>query len=218
MSSESVAEYFRRIVIMNTNGDYTLTANYDHSIVNQLFKEHGCTIVKAPKELHRTCLITFYRNSNPDNVMVAHLDRFCVDPDQSFPKNKPKINKPIKEPKPQQTKQQLDYEEKLRESMSAEGCELISKYVNSKTKVLYIHDGFEYQTTPSRWNSGYRSHKGKCPRYTQNYIKKLFENEGCELISEYKNQKSLLKYRYQGVTYEVVFNDWKFWHRRPHLK
>ena len=45
----------------------------------------------------------------------------------------------------------------------------------------------------------------------------MFEDEGCELISEYKNQKSKLKYRYQGVVYEVVFNDWKFFNSRPHL-
>ncbi|KAK8876423.1 hypothetical protein M9Y10_006630 [Tritrichomonas musculus] len=217
---ESAAKYFQRLVIMNKNGDYTLTASYDSKVVKQLFEEYDCTIVKAPKSLHQSCIITFYRNNDPNNLMVAHLDRFCEDPNQSFNKSKSKLlvkentEKPINKVREQQ---RLEKEVKLRESMKSEDCEIISKYVNCDTKVFYIHDGNEYQTTPYRWNSGYRAHQSKCPRYTQNHIKKMFEDEGCELISEYKNQKSKLKYRYQGVVYEVVFNDWKFFNSRPHL-
>ena len=49
---ESIANYFKRIVVMNKHGDYSLTARYDHSIVNQLFEENECKIMKIPKKLH----------------------------------------------------------------------------------------------------------------------------------------------------------------------
>ena len=101
--------------------------------------------------------------------------------------------------------------------MKAEGCELISSYSNCRTPVYYLYEGMEYKTTPGRWNSGHRAHKCKCIRYTQHYIKQLFANEGCELISEYKNQKSKLTYKYNDQIYEVVFNDWKLFSSRPHL-
>ena len=69
---------------------------------------------------------------------------------------------------------------------------------------------------PVNWNNGVRAHKMKCVRYTHNHIKKLFENENCELITEYKNQKTLLTYKYEGKEYQVRFNDWKHHNSRPH--
>ena len=50
---------------------------------------------------------------------------------------------------------------------------------------------------PTRWNSGIRPHNVECIRYTQEHIAQLFAKEGCQLISQYKNQKSLLKYKYK---------------------
>ncbi|KAK8883811.1 hypothetical protein M9Y10_042910 [Tritrichomonas musculus] len=130
---ESTAKYFQRLVIMNKNGDYTLIASYDPKVVKQLFEEYDCTIMKAPKSLHQSCIFTFYRNNDPNNLMVAHLDRFCEDPNQSFNKSKSKLlvkentEKLINKVREQQ---RLEKEEKLRESMKSEDCELISKYLN----------------------------------------------------------------------------------------
>lgn len=49
-------------------------------------------------------------------------------------------------------------EETLRESMNAEGCELISEYKTLKTPIYYLYDGLKYQTTAERWNKGKRPH------------------------------------------------------------
>ena len=58
----------------------------------------------------------------------------------------------------------LNRENKLRESMKTEGCELLTVYVDVRTPIRYLFDGMEYKTTPTRWNSGYRSHKSRCIR------------------------------------------------------
>ncbi|KAK8857644.1 hypothetical protein M9Y10_016050 [Tritrichomonas musculus] len=207
------------------DGDKTIDLSlyeFTNEEIDEIFKHHDCVVVRYPENKRYDECMTIYRNSNPDRWMRVRIDDFLRDPNKMFVKDTYTMMKhgkytPKKKSIDPKEQQRLDYEQKLRESMKAEDCELISKYVNSKKTVLYIYDGFEYQTTPARWNGGYRSHKSKCPRYTQNYIKKMFEDEGCELISEYKNQKSKLKYRYDGVVYEVVFNDWKFFNSRPHL-
>ena len=192
-------------------------------IINDIFNEENCTVLKSPKYPHEESNITFYRNDNPERILVAHLNLFCVNPKDSFPKSGSKLFKSTKSTEPSLTqeekldKQRQNKEEELRESMKNEECELISKYTNYKTPVYYIYEGMEYKTTPSKWNSGHRAHKCKCIRYTHNYIKQLFANEECELISEYQNQKSKLKYLYKEKEYEVTFNDWKFFNKRPHL-
>ena len=89
------------------------------------------------------------------------------------------------------------YESELRESMKNEGCELISEYNGSNVPVYYLYNSLEYKVIPWKWKRGHRAHNVRCIRYTNNHIKKLFEDEGCELISEYKNQKSKLKYIFQ---------------------
>lgn len=45
----------------------------------------------------------------------------------------------------------------------------------------------------------------------------MFAQEGCKYLSQYKNQKSILTYEYKGRSFQVFFNDWKFYHSRPHL-
>ena len=192
-------------------------------IINDIFNEENCTVIKLPKVLHQGCYITFYRNEDPEQIMAANFNNFCVNPKNSCPKGQHKSISSTSSVEPTLTKeerldkQRQNKEEELRQSMKNEDCELISKYTNYKTPVYYLFEGMEYKTTPNKWHSGHRAHKCKCIRYTQNYIKQLFENEGCELISEYQNQKSKLKYLYKDKEYEVVFNDWKYFNKRPHL-
>lgn len=191
--------------------------NVTTELINEIFEEQNCTVKKFPKCLHQGCIINFYRNDKPDQILVAHLNDFCVNPDYNYPKSQSKLYNSNDTKVKQHLKTVNDKENALRESMKAEGCELISPYTDYKTPVYYIFEGMEYKTTPYRWNSGHRAHKCKCIRYTHNYIKQLFANEGCELISEYQNQKSKLKYLYHEKEYEVTFNDWKFFNKRPHL-
>ena len=95
---ESEGLYFKRIVLMNKHGDFTLTAKYDISNVEKLFEEYNCTIVKAPKKLHRSSIITFYRNSDPGKLKIAHLDVFCEEPNGKFRKSRSKLKyKPVSE-------------------------------------------------------------------------------------------------------------------------
>ena len=179
--------------------------------------------------------MTIYKNNDSDRWMRITIDNFLRSPNKNFPKDTYWMQKLGKLPKPEpknrkkdpsiieQNKadrlehQRLDKEEALRESMKAEECELISEYIKGDKPVYYLFNGLEYKTTPTKWNTGHRAHKCKCIRYTQNYIKQLFEKEGCTLMSEYKNQKSLLKYMYNDKEYEVIFNNWLYFNKRPHL-
>ena len=35
-------------------------------IINDIFNEENCTVLKLPKVLHQGCYITFYRNEDPE--------------------------------------------------------------------------------------------------------------------------------------------------------
>lgn len=219
---ESLSTFKSQIIENYENKNYTSftphSVNVTTELINEIFKEQNCTVLKSPKKPNEESNITFYRNDKPECVLVAHLNEFCVNPKSNYPKSKSKLYNSIDTEVKQPIKSTIDKENVLRESMKAEGCELISSYTNYKTPVYYLFEGMEYKTTPGRWNSGHRAHKCKCIRYTQNYIKQLFANEECELISEYKNQKSKLKYKFNDQIYEVIFNEWKFFNKRPHLR
>lgn len=209
----------RESIIKLKNNDPSVSITYTLEDVKNLFKEYGCTVVKCTKEPYHNCSVTFFRNNDRNTLLHARLWQFCEDPNYKFSKSQAKLIKP-EDIIDHQTRvlesQRIEKEKKLRESMKAEDCELVSKYVKGDAKVFYLFNGFEYQTTPTKWNSGYRAHKSKCSHYTQNYIKKAFADEGCELISENKNVKTLLRYRYQGKIYEVTFDNWKNYGKRPH--
>lgn len=113
-------------------------------------------------------------------------------------------------------KHRIEKTNQLKESMQNENCYLLSNYVNCKSPVYYLFDGYEYKTTPEKWHRGHRAHNVKCIRYTQNHIAKIFADEGCELLSQYKNQKTKLKYRFHDREYEITFNEWRYFFKRPH--
>ena len=187
--------------------------------IDDLFKQYDSTVTRYPKDYRLDDNMTIYRNNDPDRWIRVRIRDYIKNPNKVYPKDYNEMKKHgLYKPKnisPAES-QRIEKENKLRESMKAEGCELVSKYVKANVKVFYLFNGFEYQTTPTKWNSGYRAHKSKCSHYTQNYIKKAFADEGCELISEFKNVKTLLRYRYQGKIYEVTFDNWKNYGRRPH--
>ena len=212
-------------IIENVNNKHYLdyvphSVHLTPEIINDIFNESNCTVVKSPKHPNEDSNITFYRNDKPERILSAHLNQFCVNPNDNFAKSRSRLKTSTKAEENLQEKldkQRQNKEEELRESMKKEECELITKYTTAKTPVYYIYEGMEYKITPYRWHSGHRAHKCKCIRYTHNYIKQLFANEDCELISEYQNQQSKLKYLYNEKEYEVTFNDWKYFNKRPHL-
>ncbi|KAK8840749.1 hypothetical protein M9Y10_030526 [Tritrichomonas musculus] len=231
--ANEILETMKEKILENNRNKYFLnripiSVNITHDLVNELFHENNCTLLKTPKQIYENSLITFYRNENPERIMVAHLNSFVANPQGQFQKSGSKIFKPYLSKEESQKldeklkadkseKHRKTCEDKLRESMKNENCILQSKYVNGKTKVTYLYNNMQYQTTPTKWNTGYRAHKAKCPRYTHEHIAQLFAQEGCKLISQYQNQKSKLTYEYKGRTFQVVYNDWKFYHSRPHL-
>lgn len=190
--------------------------------IDDLFNEYDCSVVRYPHDGRLDANLTYYKNSDSNRWMRTSAVNFLKNPNKLYPKDTywmKKLNSDIVIPNKTESleNQRQNKEDQLRQSMKNENCELISKYENYKTPVYYLFEGMEYKITPSKWNSGHRAHKCKCIRYTQNYIKQLFENEGCTLLSEYKNQKSKLKYLYNNKEYEVIFNDWKYFNKRPHL-
>ncbi|KAK8860463.1 hypothetical protein M9Y10_012128 [Tritrichomonas musculus] len=202
--------------------------NITYDLVNKLFHENNCTILKTPKNIFEDSLITFYRNDNPKIILITHLSNYVSNPNKSFNKSKSKIFKQelsLEESKKiedklkadRSEKHRKDCEDKLRESMKNENCILQSKYVSARIPITYLYNNMQYQTTYTKWNNGYRAHQSKCPRYTHEHIAQLFEKEGCKLLSQYKNQKSRLTYEYNGKIYQVIYNDWKFYSSRPHL-
>ena len=170
---------------------------------------------------HKSCLTindTIYvrKKGEPDVTYSVSMYDLYQNPNRKLHINHTKTLSPELKQKIAEARLK-DTEDKLRESMAKEGCTLISKYESYKKPVHYIFEGLDYSVQPTRWNSGIRPHNVKCIRYTQEHIAQLFAKEGCQLISQYKNQKSLSKYKYKDTEYEVVWNDWKFYNSRPHL-
>ena len=198
-----------------------IDGNYTDEQINEYFQEHNCTILRFPKNGYSENTLTFYRNDDPSRIMYTTLGRFVRNPNKLYPKDygyMRKNNIILTETKEQRLeKQRQDYENKLRESMKQEDCILTSKYEGSLKHVHYTYNNFDYRVTPANWNAGARPHQAKCIRYTHEHIAQLFAQEGCKLISQYQNQKSKLTYEYKGRTFQVVYNDWKFYHSRPHL-
>ena len=92
------------------------------------------------------------------------------------------------------TKHTLEY---VRQCFAERGCELLEDhYINSHTKMRYrCHCGnISYITF-----SGFRYARGcmQCngnPKYTLEEVTKIFADGGCELLSDYKGNKSPLHY------------------------
>ena len=206
------------------NEDYYYNYNYaTHEQFDEFMNEYDCKILRYPENGRMDCIMTFYKNNNPDRIMYCYFRDFVDKPNKLFPKDYHYMKKHNIIPKTNKTKEESlnekrqNNEDKLRESMEKEGCTLTSKYESYKKPVHYTFEGMDYSVQPTRWNMGVRPHKAKCIRYTHEHIAQLFEKEGCKLISPYKNQMSKLKYLYNDKEYEVIWNDWKFYNCRPHL-
>mgnify|MGYP006962162817 FL=1 len=114
----------------------------------------------------------FYRNSDITKILIAHLNEFCLNPNQKFPSCNIIVD------------DETSDEKWLRKSMLNEKCILPSRYEAKNIPVHYLYEGLDYQITPMRWKAGCRAHKAKCIRYTQRYISQLFNREECQLLSQ----------------------------------
>lgn len=185
---------------------------------DEFFNKYDALVYEYPNDMVVYGQVKFYFKKNPKRVMKAFVDAFYRNPNNSFSKVRNiTAEGPVEDKAKKHEEERQKKEDALRESMKAEGCELISKYTNANADVFYLFEGFEYKTRPTKWNAGHRPHKAKCIRYTPNYVRKVFKDAGCILLTEYKNQKTKLRYLYEGKEYEVYFNDWLYYGSRPHL-
>ena len=199
---------------------YEMTATKEQ--FDEFFDAYGYVCLRYPKDMKLDEFASFNRKVNPERVRYAPILDFYRKPNKKFPidktyekKNGLILSKADRDK--QKADQQKLKEDELRESMKAEGCELISAYTIATADIYYTYEGREYKTKPTKWNSGHRAHKMQCIRYTPNYVKKVFADAGCELVTEYKNSKQKLNYKYNGNTFTTTFNDWIWYENRPHL-
>ena len=185
---------------------------------DEFFNKYDALVYEYPNDMTVYGQVKFYFKKNPKRVMKAFVDAFYRCPHNSFSKVRNiTAEGPVEDKAKKHEEERQKKEDALRESMKAEGCELISKYTTANADVFYLFEGFEYKTRPTKWNAGHRPHKAKCIRYTPNYVRKVFKDAGCILLTEYKNQKTKLRYLYEGKEYDVYFNDWLYYGSRPHL-
>ena len=93
--------------------------------------------------------------------------------------------------------------EKVKKIFAEQRCELLEKeYVNSKTKMRYICNckntskiSLSSFLCGNRCGECGNKKKGNNIKYTIEEAKKIFEDEGCELLEEeYKNARTKMKY------------------------
>ena len=189
---------------------------------DEFFDSYDFVCLRYPENMKLDGFCSFNRKTNPERVRYAYPIDFYKNPNKKFKidsnyekKNGKILTKEDKEKKLREERQKK--EDELRESMKKDGCELVSKYTKASEPVYYVFEGREYRTTPTKWKAGHRAHQMQFSRYTPNYVKKCFADEGCELLTEYKNSKQVLFYIYKNARYSTTFNDWLWYHNRPHL-
>jgi len=108
----------------------------------------------------------------------------------------------------------------VKESFENEGCTLISKEYNNKTKLDYIcSKGHEHSIRWGDWQQGYRCLycAGKA-KLTIEYIKESFKSKGYTLVSrEYINSSTKLDYRCsEGHEHNITWGNWVGGNRCPY--
>lgn len=90
--------------------------------------------------------------------------------------------------------------EMVREALAAECCTLISEEIHGWAyKFRYVAQcGHENETSFGKWADGGGRVCATCSksiRYTPEYVRAMFEAAGCQLLEEYVNCKTPIKYR-----------------------
>ena len=202
----------------------TNTYSYDELV--EVLDKHDLILKRKPKNklITRNDRISFAKKDKPNYVYRAKLIDALTNNTSEFTRDEhfrlpnDDLQNRLSKRQESNERQRQKSEDKLRQSMFAEDCILTSRYETHLSPVHYEFNGYDYVVTPTRWNAGARPHQAKCVRYTHEHIKKLFADEGCELITEYKNQKQILTYKFNDKEYQVCFNDWLHNRIRKHTK
>ena len=113
----------------------------------------------------------------------------------------------------------IQAKEQFIELLTKEGYELIGEYKNTHTKVkLKCDRGHEWETIPNNFKKGNRCPKCSniCPIQAKEQFIQTLDQEGYELLSEYKNVMIKVKIRCpEGHEYNVKPNDFKNDRRCP---
>ena len=95
---------------------------------------------KTLRKSHEICVNKKFLKQIKDQINIKFDNKIVDDTDVKMPEQvKDKIKQTRRE----------KCGAKLRESMKAENCELISEYINCEKPVFYIYEGFEYKINPS---------------------------------------------------------------------
>lgn len=189
---------------------------------DEFFDEYDCVVVRYPENMKISWDVSYNRKTNPERVRHVKVIDFYKNPSKKHPidtyyekKHGMMLTKEDKQKKAEEERQRK--EDELRELMKKDGCGLISKYTKASEPVYYMFEEREYKTTPTKWKAGHRAHQMQYSPFTHNYVKKCFADEGCELLTQYKNSKQILFYKFGDSIYSTTFSDWKWYNNRHHL-
>ena len=111
--------------------------------------------------------------------------------------------------------------------MMKEDCILLDQYKRGDIRIRYEYKGNEYTV---RWNDWLNKKRPSRPhlkggnrntkpheKWSYEKVNELFMKDDCELVSEYKNTKQKLCYRYKGSLYYTTLDHWIHNHSRPHI-
>ena len=112
-------------------------------------------------------------------------------------------------------------------AMLNENCILLDDYKRGDIRIRYEYDGNEYTVRWGDWmnkkrpsrphlSGGNRNTKFH-EKWNNDKVNELLNKDDCELVSEYKNTKQRLCYRYNGSLYWTTLDDWIYHQSRPHL-
>ena len=92
----------------------------------------------------------------------------------------------------------IQAKKELIELLKKEGYELLSKYIDTKTKIkIKCNKGHEYKVRPNHFKNGRRCPVcvGTCPIQAKEQFIELLNKEGYELLSEYKDTQIKVELR-----------------------
>ena len=111
--------------------------------------------------------------------------------------------------------------ELVAEEMKRANCELIDEYKRADVKIKYLYEGKEYTI---RWHDWLRNIKPHLNRGNHNHtiwttesVNELLKRDDCELVGEFVNVNTRIKYKYQDSIYWVTLHSWISNKARPHF-
>lgn len=154
----------------------------------ELFASRGCTLLE-----------TEYKNSSTPMKYIATCGHEHIISLENFRAGKGDLCKACRLKSNHEKESRLSIET-VRDALAAECCELLSEDVPTwRTKFRYVAQcGHEGSIDFSHWREGGGRVCASCSksiRYTPKYVESVFKEAGCQLLGEYVNCKTPIKYR-----------------------